>query len=644
MIEVDYEETLRRIQGVYNSCSELEKKELHKIIEEVAAKGYSETLETLWLADFKEVPVSIDEFICNPYYLGKTNREGEAVYPYWRQTAHNIFGAGNRYSEIVLSGATRIGKTSTMTIILAYMLYRLMLYRNPHEYFKKKEVSRFTIAFANLTMELAQGVCYREFNDTLKECPFFNDHGTFSRSQRNFYYIPEGDKIEVIAGSDASMFLGRQVWAAGIDECNFAKAGVKDIGIAKATMKKLYDTINARISGTFRLNGEVYGKMITSSSKNTDSDFLSDHIEQQLNSGNTALYLVDEPQWKILPKEMFSDEVFHFTVGDRYKRGFVIPEQDDDEEHRKEYESQGYTVIEAPAELRKNFLADYDVSLRDIAGISVVGSMGFIQQEIITPCVSITRHNPFFQDTIQIGKNDNKTIEEFFHVEVVPDAFKRARMDIHLDMAETSDRSGISGVCVDGNKIVEDIDGKKISRPMLKQVFQVGIEAPRGDRQSFQKVVNFLVWLRRQGFNIGKVSADQYQSSYMLETLELQGFDTAKVSVDRSEEPYIGLKNILFDQCIELVKHQVQENELVHLQRTGNKIDHPQTNPDGTKGSKDCSDALCGACWTLVTDHVQSNVPAKSVASAIRAMNGPKKGYSGQSQLNRFGPYNIVRR
>ena len=371
---------------------------------------------------------------------------------------------------------------------------------------------------------------------------------------------------------------------AAIDECNFAKSGVKDIGIAKSTMKKLYDTINARISGTFRLNGEVYGKMITSSSKNTDCDFLSSHIENQLNSGNTALYLVDEPQWKILPKEMFSDETFHFTVGDRYKKGFVIPEQDDDEEHRREYESQGYKVIEAPAELRKNFIADYDIALRDIAGISVAGSMGFIQQEIITPCVATDRHNPFFQDVLQIGKNDNKTIEEFFHIEAVPQQFKRARMDIHLDMAETSDRSGISGVCVDGNKIVDGIDGKKVSRPMLKQVFQVGIEAPRGDRQSFQKVVNFLVWLRRQGFNIGKISADQYQSAYMLETLELQGFDTCKVSVDRSDEPYIGLKNLLFDQCIELIKHQVQENELIHLENTGNKIDHPQVNPDGTKG------------------------------------------------------------
>ena len=47
-----------------------------------------------------------------------------------------------------------------------------------------------------------------------------------------------------------------------IDEANFAKTGVKDISIAKAHMKSLYDTVNARISGTFRINGEVYGKLL----------------------------------------------------------------------------------------------------------------------------------------------------------------------------------------------------------------------------------------------------------------------------------------------------------------------------------------------------------------------------------------------
>jgi len=613
---IEYEGVADRIQSVYTSCSKSEQQMLIEILQEMSIHGYSQTLEQLWLADFKEVPVSIDEFICNPLYLGETNRQGDAVYPFWRETLRTIFNNGNKYNEIVLSGATRIGKTSTAVIIGAYMLYRLMLYRNPHEYFKKKQVSKMYIAFANLTRELAAGVAYREFNDTLKESPWFDQHGRFSRSDRNFYYIPEGDKIEIIAGSDAAHMLGLQVWFAIMDETNFAKAGVKDINLAKAHMKHLYDTINARISGTFRLHGEVYGKLVTSSSKNTDSDFLSDHIETQLNAGNSHMLLIDEPQWKILPPSMFSEEKFHFTVGDRYKRGFVVPTEHEDEEHLQEYERQGYKVVEAPLELRRNFVADYDIALRDIAGISVAGAMGFITQEAITPNVSQERANPFFTDTIQVGSKDNATVEEYFHIEVVPHKLKNCSMNIHLDLAEVNDRAGISGSVIDGSKVVEDFEGRKVVQPFFRQIFQIGVEAPRGDRISFQKIVNFIVWLRRVGFHIGTISTDQYQSSYLREILTQQGFTTEKISVDASDEPYIGLRNVLNDQRIELVKHQLQEDEMVKLQRVNNRVDHPPN------GSKDCSDALCGCIWTLIKSAPVNTPPPTKVTSAIAAVNG----------------------
>lgn len=403
-----------------------------------------------------------------------------------------------------------------------------------------------------------------------------------------------------------------------MDETNFAKSGVKDINIAKAHMKNLYDTINARVSGTFRLGGEVYGKLIASSSKNSDNDFLSDHIEKQISSGNSHLYLVDEPQWKVLPPSMFSDKKFHFTVGDRYKKGFVIPEEEDDEEHRKDYESQGYRVIEAPAEFRKNFLADYDISLRDIAGISVVGAMGYITQDIIDTCISQDRVNPFFYDVIEIGKKDSQTIEEYFHLDKVPAELKRYPMCIHLDMAEVNDRSGISGVCVPENKIIENEEGKKISMPFVKHIFSIGIQTPRGDRQSFQKIINFIIWLRSKGFNIGVVSADQYQSSYVLETLDQQGFETAKISVDRSMDPYKGLRALFIDQRIDLLRNNLLEDELVNLKRMNNKFDH---DPDK---SKDVSDSLCGACWSAITSKLAPQPNRTSMARVAVAVNTGK--------------------
>lgn len=207
-----YQTAVDRITASYASCSVAEQKLMKQILQEMAKTGYSYTLEKVWLNDFKEIPVGIDQFLDDPYYLGQTNNYGKTVYPFWRRMMKDVFAAGNRYSEIILSGATRIGKSSTSVTMVAYMLYRLMLYRDPHQYFQKKSISKFTIGFANLTKELALSVAYREFNDTLREVPWFMDRGSVTRSDRNFFYIPDGGKIEIIAASDGSQLLGKQLW------------------------------------------------------------------------------------------------------------------------------------------------------------------------------------------------------------------------------------------------------------------------------------------------------------------------------------------------------------------------------------------------------------------------------------------------
>lgn len=239
-----YETAIDRITSSYATCSKTEQKLMKQILEEMATTGYSYTLEQVWLSDFKEIPVGIDQFLNDPYYLGQTNNEGKNVYPFWRKTLNEIFSAGNQYYEIVLSGSTRIGKSSTSITIMAYMLYKLMLYRNPHEYFSKKAISKLTLAFANLTKELAFGVGYREFNDTLKESPWFMSHGSLSRSDRNFYYLPEGDKIEIIAASDGAQLLGRQIWCLKGDTKILTLNGVKQISECADTYQTVIQLID----------------------------------------------------------------------------------------------------------------------------------------------------------------------------------------------------------------------------------------------------------------------------------------------------------------------------------------------------------------------------------------------------------------
>lgn len=569
----------QRIKSIYASCSKEEQVYLLQILQELSESdiGYSKTYESIWLADYKEIPVDINTFMNSETYLGKTNRCGEAVFPFWRTELNNVFSAGNKYHEWVLTGATRIGKSSTAITATAYMLYRLMCLRDPQKFFGKKEISKFSILFFNITKELAKGVAYREFNDTLKESPWFNAHGTFSKSEQNFYYIPEGGKVVIDYGSDASHGLGKQVFVAFMDECNFSQAGVKDVNKAKAHMRETYNTLAARVKGTFKHGGEVFGKIFAVSSKRSDSDFMEAYVEEQLNAGaGNHMYISDAPQWEVLPASTFSKETFCIAIGDRYHRGFVVPDNQCHESAIADLKAQGYKILNPPIDMKSDFLADFDVALRDLAGISVVGAMSFITQEAISACIG-TRRNPFYSDVLQIGTKDNLTIEEFFHINEVPPELKRVPIFIHLDLSLNGDKTGISAGGITKRVDIETQDGNKVSQPFLSHLFSVAIEAPRGANISYSKIFTFICWLRKVGFNIERISRDQFQSEYLAQMLEEKGFKVDKISLDRTPDGYIALRSVLIEQRIDMLDHSLLQNELVLLQRdavTG-KCDHP---------------------------------------------------------------------
>lgn len=201
-----------RIKKIYASSTPREKVYLKAILEEIAETGDSPTYRDIWLSDYLEIPVDIDTFLCDDYYLGKVTRNGKAIYPFWRDFMRKLFYAGNKYEETFFTGATRIGKTSTAITCTAYMLYKLMCLRDPQEYFQKKDVSVFSILFFNLTKELAGSVAYREFTDTILASPWFLEHGKKMGSDKNPYYVPDGDKVIITYGSDAAHALGQQVF------------------------------------------------------------------------------------------------------------------------------------------------------------------------------------------------------------------------------------------------------------------------------------------------------------------------------------------------------------------------------------------------------------------------------------------------
>lgn len=616
---LNYAELPERIIKIFDTATDEERWILRQILTELSETGESKTYRDIWLSDYKEIPVDIDTFLDDDAYLGRTNRNGAAVYPFWRKELNTVFGAGNKYYEWILTGATRIGKSSTGNSATSYMLYRLMCLRDPQKFFGKKDISKFSILFFNITKELAKGVAYREFNDTLKASPWFNAHGTFSKSEKDFYYIPEGGKIDIDYGSDASHGLGKQVFVAFMDEINFSQAGIKDVKKAKERMRNTYNTVAARVKGTFKHGGEVFGKVFGISSKRSDSDFMEDYVQEQLDAGaGDHMYISDAPQWEVLPPETFSKERFVIAVGGRHQKSFVVPDNQSFPEALDDLKSQGYRLLNPPVDMKSDFLADFNVALRDLAGIAVAGVMSFITQESLTKVINKTRRNPFYSDILQIGVRDNMSIEEYFHMEEVLPILKKTPIFLHLDLSLNHDRSGISGGGITDRKDISDKAGKIISLPFLSHLFSVAIEAPRGDKIPYAKIVAFICWLRKQGFNIARISRDQFQSEYLGQQLEAEGFTVDKISLDRTPDGYIALRSVIWEERIDMLDSKILQDELIHLQYDSitSKVDHP------VGGSKDVSDSHAGWVWNALKNNPGIVIPSKTKLSAISAVNG----------------------
>ena len=98
-------EVMSRIKGIYNSSTPEVQQQFLTILEELARDGESRTLEQIYLADFKEIPVSIDRFLTDPYYLGGTNDNGNSIYPGWWGVYRDVFDPHKDIYEVVLSGA-----------------------------------------------------------------------------------------------------------------------------------------------------------------------------------------------------------------------------------------------------------------------------------------------------------------------------------------------------------------------------------------------------------------------------------------------------------------------------------------------------------------------------------------------------------
>lgn len=270
-----------------------------------------------------------------------------------------------------------------------------------------------------------------------------------------------------------------------------------------------YNAVKVRMTSRFTQGGILQTKLFIVSSKKSEYDFIESYIETIKNE--PTVYIVDEPQWAVKPEGTFSKKKFKVAVGDKKLRSRVIEEGED----VKSLELQGYRILEVPMDLKMHFTRDIERALMDLAGISTTLVTKFISYESIQKTYTSKSVNPFTNNIISIGTNDNLSIQDFFKPELVDERFVSKPLFIHIDASITGDRTGISGVWAVGlREEYQYMEGDYVPMQELvyKHAFSIGIECPTGAEISLEKNRKFIYYLRHTlGWNVAKVTMDGFQ-------------------------------------------------------------------------------------------------------------------------------------
>jgi len=585
-------------------------------------------------------PVTIKRFIEDDYYMAKIAGD---LYPENRPDILDIFAPDKNYVEIILTGATSIGKTFLASLAITYIIYLIGKFRNPHLWLGGSPASPIVIINMSISAEKAKQVVFTRIKTMIDTSPYFREE--FRRDYKlgdtlvwNLSKEPDDEKRKM--GSilmlkpgtgDSLSALGDDIFSGVGDELNFFRVIEKSKrthGEALDPAQRLYDVISRRMKGRFSAGGMTLGKFFLLSSAQYPEDFIERRIREAEESGDLGktIKIIRKSIWEakgnvfISGKPFFCGKTFRIEVG-TVSRGSRIIDTYDKKTGEVVIGTEGNfegKIINVPIELWDDFYRDIEGSVRDFAGeVTRAISPFFSNADFIYESIDYELRHPWTKEetTLEDGSLLNtKVLFQFNEKDgkqkpiIDPHKFRT----IHVDLAKSGDSAGMAVVHI--SKWVETMDsGKKILQPFFIVDMMLRIVPPMGGEIQFDKVLNIIRMLRNNGMAIGKVTYDSWQSTHSLQILKTEGFNTDELSVDKDVSPYIYLRNCMADKRLKMYNYEPVITELVRLEKKADKVDHPPN------GSKDVSDALCGAVWNAFQLDARSSPDIMDARMPVKA-------------------------
>lgn len=596
---------------------DLTKEQIQELIKKAGSKEALQD-QLAAMSDYKEAVPTIEIFIKDPYYIGKSI--GDTLYPIWLDALKKVYPSPyySPYSEIILSGAIGLGKSTMARIVTLYDICKLLCLKNPHDFYSLTPTTVISYALMNATQGLSKKVLYDEIIQMIELSPFFKSRLDLNKKARTLF---KGN-IDIDSGSRGRDMLGTATIGAIFSEIN-------DMNVVKGQASDTFDTISTRRSSRFSNKGsEVIGHLILDSSSKGSTSFIDLRVEEKRKKGIRDYiifaYTHWEANWHI---RKYSNEWFKVYAGDESRDPFIFKDIEDRIDDSLLESLDKSRIIEVPVEHYNEFKFNIVKSLRDLAGISTFSTFAFISS-IEALNNSINHINPVKKDIIMLDFFDKgQHLMQFFELQNLISMSNKPRY-IHIDLGLKNDSTGIACCYLDRYRdviIQNSLTGEEIinKEPVYFVEWVLEIIAKPGSEVPIYKIKNFIFEARDMGYPIKLVSTDGYQSENLRQDLKLAGIETNLVSMDRTKAPYDNLKNSINEGRIDLPRNEKLRRELINLEDTGKKYDHPED------CSKDISDAVAGCVWSCLQGlgNLDSMSPDHliDVLDAFMAINKPSK-------------------
>ena len=546
---------------------------------------FNDFLEVLKENHFVEKPVDVKTFVQSPDYLGQpllSDIQYEIVEAmsqiYRKEDLIELMGQVeglnhfNKYTknELILQLGKGSGKDFISTVACAYVVYKLLCLKDPATYFGKPPGDAIDIINVAVNAQQAKNVFFKGFKTKIEKSPWFAGK-----------YNPKADSVEfdkaitVYSGhSERESHEGLNLLMAVLDEISgFAT----EVGTGNE-QGKTADNIYKAFRGTVDSRFPDLGKVVLLSFPRYQGDFISQRYESVIAEKET----IERRHTFIM-----NEDLPHDDPGNQFEISW-------DEDTILQYKIPRVYAFKRPTwevnptrkieDFKLAFYTDLGDAMMRFACMPTYSSDAFFKQK----------------DKLERCMNTRNPLDSFrrFDESFKPDPDKVYY--IHADLAQKHDKCAVAIAHVDKWVNIQVIKDYEQVAPIVI-VDAVAWWEPRAEGPvNLSEVKQWIMNLRRQGFNLGMVSFDRWQSFDIQNELQAVGIRTETVSV--AKKHYEDLAMMIYEERVSIPMIPILLEEMSELKiMKGNRVDHPR------KKSKDLADAVCGAVFGAISHTQKTN-------------------------------------